>query len=136
MITPYLNFGGNCEAPFKYYEKHLGGKVDMMMRYADAPPDMPVPQEHKNHVLHAHMTIGDANIMGADAPPDRFQKPVGFSVSLTVKDFAEAERKFKALKEGGTEIMPFGKTFFAKGFGMCRDQFDIPWMVNCPAEGM
>jgi PhnB protein len=30
--------------------------------------------------------------------------------------------------------MPFGKTFFAKGFGMCIDQFGIPWMVNCPLE--
>src|SRR5690349_9559892 len=76
MITPYLNYSGNCEAAFKYYEKHLGGKVDMMMRYADAPPDTPVPQEHKNFVMHAHMTIGDAFIMGADAPPDRFHKPM------------------------------------------------------------
>ena len=32
--------------------------------------------------------------------------------------------------------MPFSKTFFAKGFGMCVDQFGIPWMVNSPLEGM
>ena len=32
--------------------------------------------------------------------------------------------------------MPFGKTFFSKGFGMCVDQFGIPWMVNCPKEEM
>ena len=31
--------------------------------------------------------------------------------------------------------MPFGKTFFAKGFGMCVDQFGMPWMVNCPHGG-
>ncbi len=30
--------------------------------------------------------------------------------------------------------MPFGKTFFSKGFGMCIDQFGIPWMVNCAAR--
>ena len=136
MITPYLHFGGNCDAAFKFYEKHLGGKIDMMMRYADAPPDMPTSPDHKNLVMHAHMTIGDASIMGADAPPERFQKPQGFSVSLTVKELGDAERKFKALSQGGTETMPFGKTFFAKGFGMCTDQFGIPWMVNCPAEGM
>jgi Uncharacterized protein conserved in bacteria len=29
---------------------------------------------------------------------------------------------------------PSGKTFFSKGFGMCVDQFGIPWMVNCPLE--
>jgi PhnB protein len=136
MITPYLHFRGNCDAAFKYYEKHLGGKVDMLMRYADAPPDMPASPEHKNLVMHAHMTIGDAHIMGADAPPERYHKPAGFSVSLTVKDLGEAERKFKALSQGGNETMPFGQTFFAKGFGMCTDQYGIPWMVNCPAEGM
>jgi PhnB protein len=64
-----------------------------------------------------------------------FHKPQGFAVSLTVKDPAEGERKFKALCEGGSTNMPFGKTFFSKGFGMCVDQFGIPWMVNCPLEG-
>jgi PhnB protein len=57
-------------------------------------------------------------------------------VSLTVNDPAEAERKFKALCEGGSANMPFSKTFFSKGFGMCVDQFGIPWMVNCPLEDM
>ena len=48
-------------------------------------------------------------------------QPQGFSVSLTVENPADAERKFKALSEGGSVNMPFGKTFFAKGFGMCVD---------------
>ena len=68
--------------------------------------------------------------------PSTFHKPQGFSVSLTVADPAEAERKFKALCEGGSVNMPFGKTFFSRGFGMCVDQFGIPWMVNCPPESM
>jgi PhnB protein len=74
--------------------------------------------------------------MASDAPPDHFHKPQGFAVSLTVTDLAEAEKKFKALAEGGAENMPFEKTFFSKGFGMCVDQFGQPWMVNCPLEGM
>ena len=32
--------------------------------------------------------------------------------------------------------MPFAKTFFSKGFGMCVDKFGTPWMVNSPLEGM
>ena len=51
-----------------------------------------------------------------------------------VEDAADAERKFKALSEGGSVNMPFGKTFFSKGFGMCVDRFGIPWMVNCRME--
>ena len=72
--------------------------------------------------------------MASDAPPGHYQKPQGFSVSLQVEDPDDAERRFKALAEGGTVTMPFGKTFFSKGFGMCVDQFGIPWMVNCPQK--
>jgi PhnB protein len=136
MISPYLHYNGNCAAAFKYYEKQLGAKIEMMLHYKDAPPEMPASPEHKDLVMHARMSIDGAIVMASDAPPERFHKPQGFSVSLSVKDLGEAERKFKALSQGGSEMMPFGKTFFAKGFGMCTDQFGIPWMVNCPAEGM
>jgi len=53
---------------------------------------------------------------------------------LTVNDPAEAERKFKALSDGGSVNMAFSKTFFAKGFGMCTDRFGIPWMVMSPLD--
>jgi len=136
MLSPYLFYDSNCEAAFKFYEKTLGGKIEMMLRNEDAPPEMPFPPERKHKIMHARMTIGDQVLMASDAPPDHFHKPQGFSVSLTVKDPAEAERKFTALAEGGSVNMPFGKTFFSKGFGMCSDQFGIPWMVNSPLEGM
>ncbi len=136
MLSPYLFYDGNCEAAFKFYEKTLGGKIEMMLRNEDAPPEMPSPPERKHKIMHARMTIGGQVLMASDAPPEHFHKPQGYSVSLTVKDPAEAERKFKALAEGGSVNMPFGKTFFSKGFGMCSDQFGIPWMVNSPLEGM
>jgi PhnB protein len=28
-LHTYLNFGGNCEAAFQFYEQHLGGKITM-----------------------------------------------------------------------------------------------------------
>ena len=96
---------------------------------------MPSPPERKKQIMHARISIGGQVLMASDAPPEHFHKPQGFSVSLTVADPAEAERKFKALCEGGSITMPFGKTFFSKGFGMGIDQFGIPWMVNCPLEG-
>ena len=138
QINPYLFFDSNCEAAFKFYEKVLGGKIEMMLRNEDAPPDfgMPSPPERKQKIMHAKMSIDGQVLMASDAPPSHFHKPQGFAISITIKDVAEAERKFKALSEGGAANMPFGKTFFAKGFGMCVDQFGIPWMVNCPAEGM
>jgi PhnB protein len=134
MLNPYLFYDSNCEAAFKFYEKTLGGKIEVMLRNEEGPPEMASPPERKHKIMHARMTIGGQVLMASDAPPDHFHKPQGFAVSLTVPDPAEAERKFKALSEGGSVNMPFGKTFFSKGFGMCSDQFGIPWMVNSPLE--
>ena len=135
MLNPYLFYNGNCEAAFKFYENTLGAKIELLLRDTDAPPDMPAPPERKNQVMHARLSIDGQVLMASDAPPEHFHKPQGFSVSLQVQDPAEAERKFKALSEGGSVNMAFGKTFFSKGFGMCVDQFGIPWMVNSPMEG-
>jgi PhnB protein len=136
QINPYLFYDSNCEAAFKFYEKVLGGKIEMMLRNEEAPESMPSPPERKKNIMHARMSIDGHVLMASDAPPEHFHKPQGFSVSLTFSDPAEAERKFNALFEGGTVGMPFGKTFFSKGFGMGVDQFGIPWMVNCPLEGL
>ena len=136
MLSPYLFYDSNCEAAFKFYEKTLGGKIEVMLRNEEGPPEMASPPERKHKIMHARMTIGGQVLMASDAPPDHFHKPQGFSVSLTFTDPAEAERKFKALSEGGSVNMPFGKTFFSQGFGMCSDQFGIPWMVSCSLEGM
>jgi PhnB protein len=136
MLNPYLFYNDNCEAAFKYYEKVLGGKIEFMLRADEGPADMKPGPGREKKIMHARMSIGGQVLMASDAPPGHFHKPQGFSVSLTVADLAEAEKKFKALAEGGSENMPFGKTFFSKGFGMCTDQFGTPWMVNCPLEGM
>ncbi len=134
QVNPYLFYDGNCEAAFKFYEKALGAKTELMFRNEEAPESMPAPPERKKKIMHARMTIDGTVLMASDAPPEHFHKPQGFSVSLTVGEPAEAERKFKALSEGGSVKMPFSKTFFSRGFGMCVDQFGIPWMVNCPPE--
>ena len=136
QFEPYLSFNGNCAEAMRFYEKTLGGKIEMLLRNEEAPEEMPAPPERKKQIMHARISIDGEVLMASDAPPEHFHKPQGFSVSLTVGEPAEAERKFKALSEGGSVNMPFGKTFFSKGFGMCVDQFGIPWMVNCPLEGM
>ncbi len=134
QVNPYLIYNGNCEAAFRFYEKVLGARIDAMLTHESAPPDMPMPPDWAKKIMHAKLSLDGEVIMASDAPPDHFQKPQGFSVSLAVEDPADAERKFKALSEGGTVTMPFGKTFFSRGFGMCVDPFGIPWMVNCPMD--
>ena len=81
--------------------------------------------------MHARLVVGDKVLMGSDAPPEHYEGPKGFSVSLTINDLADAERIFHALAENGTVRMPLQETFWAVRFGMLVDRFGIPWMVNC-----
>jgi PhnB protein len=131
QLNPYLNFNGQCEQAFKFYAEVLGGKIEMMMTHAESPIADQVPADWRKKIIHARMTIGDQVLMGSDAPPDRYQKPQGFSVSLGPDKPADAERMFKALSSGGTVQMPLQKTFWSAAFGVLVDRFGIPWMVSC-----
>jgi len=136
MICPYLTFNSDCEEAVNHYVEVLGAKIEMMMRNSDAPEGMPYAPERKDKIMHVRFSINGDVVMASDSPPEYYQgKPQGISVSLQIDDVAEAERKFNALLAGGSITMPFGKTFWAKGFGMGVDRFGIPWMINCPAEG-
>jgi len=129
-INPYLGFSGQCAEAFQFYADVLGGKIEFTMKYGEMP-DMPATPGWENKIMHAHLRVGDQDLMGADAPPQMQEKPQGFSVSLHVDEPAEADRVFAALSEGGSTSMPIQETFWARRFGMCTDRFGIPWMVNC-----
>jgi len=135
QLRPYLTFNGDCEAAFKFYEQCLGGKIESMRRHKGTPAEEQVPSEWRDKILHAQMVVGDQVLLASDAPPGHYDAPRGIHVMLHMKDAAEAERIFNALSENGKIQMPFQRTFWAAGFGMCVDRFGIPWMVNCEQEG-
>jgi PhnB protein len=135
QISPYLTFPGQCEVAFKFYEKSLGGKIVMMMPFSEMPgQDSHVPTGWADKIVHARMIVQDQILMASDAPPERYERPQGFSVSLQIKEPDEAERVFHALAENGQISMPIQPTFWSLRFGMLVDQFGIPWMINCEQE--
>lgn len=130
-VNAYLNFNGQCEEAFKFYEKVLGGKVDGMMKFEGTPAAEYAPAEWKDKVLHAQMKIGNSVLMGADAPPGQYAEAKGTTIAVHPKTVEEAEKVFAALAEGGTVLMPLEKTFWADKFGMLTDRFGTPWLINC-----
>jgi PhnB protein len=129
-LHTYLNYGGNCEEALRFYEKHLGGKIVMMMKFGDQPEAAAnAPAGMKNAVLHARITIGDTLLMASDGPPDRFQPMRSVYLSLGVGSNEEAERIHKLLADGGEIFMPMQETFFAHRFSMLRDKFGTSWMI-------
>ena len=42
-LNTYLNYDGNCAEAFRFYEKHLGGKIIAMMTFDQAPDPSQIP---------------------------------------------------------------------------------------------
>ena len=134
QLNTYLNYGGNCEQAFRFYEEHLGGKVTMLMRHGEQPNASNVAPEWKNAVLHARMTLGGTDLLGADIPPDRFQPMRSAYLTLSVASVGEAERVYDLLTDGGEIFMKLEETFFASRFAMLRDRFGTSWMILGPRK--
>jgi len=123
----YVNFAGTCAEAFRFYEKHLGGKIGMLMTHGQAPDQSRVDPAWKDAVLHARISLGETDLMGADVPTAQPMRSA--YLSLGVDTDAEAERVFSALAQGGEVFMPMQETFFATRFGQLRDRFGINWMI-------
>jgi PhnB protein len=132
QIQPYLFFDGRTEEAIEFYQRAIGAKVEMMMRFKEAPePHQPgmCPPGSENKIMHAAFKVGDSMVLASDgqcAGKPAFQ---GVALSLTVKDEAEAKRAFSALSDGGQVQMPLTKTFFSPAFGMLADRFGMGWMI-------
>ena len=134
-INAYLSFNGNCKEAFEFYQKALGGEITYMSTYGESPMAEQTPPEQLDRIMHARLIVGDAVLMGSDAPPQFFSQPQGFTVSINVDGAEEGKSIFTALSEGGQVRMAFEKTFWAEGFGMVIDKFGTPWMVNAGMSG-
>lgn len=131
-LTPYLFFDGRCEEALDFYTKSLGAEVEMLMRFKESPEPPPpgmVPPGSESKVMHASVRLNGASFMASDGRAQGRPKFEGFSLSITAKDEADADRKFAALSDGGKVEMPLAKTFFAKKFGMVTDRFGVNWMI-------
>ncbi len=126
----YVNFGGNCEEAFRFYEQHLGGKVTGFFRWKEMPDaEKHTPRGMAEKVLHARMELAGETLMGSDVPGAEAMRSA--YLSLTVDSIEEAERIYNLLNEGGEVFMKMGETFFAQRFGQFRDRFGVNWMVIC-----
>lgn len=132
-LVPYLFFSGKCEQAFAHYVAALGGQVESLMRFGDAP--MPTAEEDKNRVMHGVMRAGDLVIMGADGKCGETAQAAGnVSLMLSSKTPEEQDKAWAVLSEGATITLPLQQQFWGARFGMLTDKFGIAWMLNCETQ--
>jgi PhnB protein len=122
----YLNYRGNCEQAFRFYEQHLGGRITGIVRHGEQS-NSGVAADWKDKVLHARIEIGATVLMGADVPQSEPMRSA--YLALTLDREADAEHVYTLLRDGGQIFMKMEKTPFANRFAMLRDKFGTSWML-------
>jgi len=129
QVQSYLFFNGRCEEAIEFYKNTLGAKVEMLMRFKEAPGDHKCSPGTEEKVMHSCLRIGETAVMASDGMAQGKPEFKGFSLTINAKDKAEADRLFGALSDGGQVHQPLIETFFSPRFGMLTDKFGVGWMV-------
>ncbi|MGB6537854.1 MAG: VOC family protein [Xanthobacteraceae bacterium] len=129
QVQPYLSFEGRCDEAIEFYKQALGAKLDMVMRFKEAPDQSMVTPQNKDKVMHAALHLGDTQLLMSDGRCQGGPNFKGIALALSAASDADAERMFNALADGGQVQMPMAKTFFSSRFGMVADKFGVGWMV-------
>ena len=84
--------------------------------------------------MHASFKVGDTEIMASDGDcGEAHELQAASRSSLSVKDDAEAKRRFDALADGGkVDAAARSRRSSRSSFGMLTDQFGVGWMVIVP----
>jgi PhnB protein len=132
-LETYLFFDGTCAEAMRFYERTLGGKIEMMMTHGESPMGTECSPANKDRIMHARLVIDGRGLMASDSMEGDPAGMKGFSLSLGYPTNADAQRIFAALSDGAKKvIMPISKTFWAEAFGIVEDRFGTSWMISGP----
>lgn len=131
-LNPYLNFDGNAEEAFRFYQSVFGG--ELFVQKMDSVPGMEIPENEKNRTMHVSLPIGNGqNLMASDCLPSQGHVlKVGNNnyISISPDSREEADRIFNGLSAGGKVEMPMEDMFWGDYFGSFTDKFGVCWMIN------
>lgn len=131
-LNPYLNFDGNAEEAFRFYQSVFGG--ELFIQKMSSVPDFKVPEEEKDRTMHVGLPIGNGQfLMASDCLPSQghiLKQGNNNYISISTESKEEADRIFNGLSAGGTVEMPMADMFWGDYFGSFVDKFGVCWMIN------
>ncbi len=133
-IKTYLTFSGNCKEAMHFYQKCLGGVLELQT-VGESPMATQMPKEMKDAILHGNLITGNIEIMASDMVGEKGLKS-GNNVSLFLNCESEhqIEEMFLKLSEKGSKNHLLEKTFWGATFGDLTDQFGTHWLLNYTRE--
>ena len=133
LINPHINFNGNAEEAFRFYQSVFGGEFVNIIRFKDiASPEYPIPEKEADKIMHIALPIGKNKLMANDVPESmgRVNENENRSkIAISAESPEEAVKLYNGLSAGGNIEVPWNSTF-----GMFRDKFGIEWMVSFDPE--
>ncbi len=134
-INPYINFNGNAEEAFTFYQSVLGGEFGQIIRFKDvASAEFPVAESEANKVMRITLPVGSTMLIANDVPEmmGRVSENENRSkITVMTESKEEAERIFEGLSVDGTVEMPMAESPWGTTFAMFRDKYGIEWTVEC-----
>lgn len=134
LINPHINFNGNAEEAFTFYQSVFGGAFTKIIRFKDiASADFPVPEKEADKIMHIALPIGGNVLMGNDVPEilgTVNENENRSKISVSAANRAEADAVFNGLSAGGAVECPMADSPWGTYFGMFRDKYGIEWVVE------
>jgi PhnB protein len=135
LINPHINFNGNAEEAFTFYQSVFGGTFTKIIRFKDiASPEFPVAEKEENKIMHIALPIGKSNMLMANDVPEMLgrvnENENRSKISISAESKEEADKIFNGLSAGGKVEVPIADGFGGSYFGMFRDKYGIEWMVD------
>jgi len=139
VINPHINFNGNAEEAFTFYQSVFGGQFSKIIRFKDlAGPEFPIAEKDENKIMHIALPIGEHNMLMANDVPDFLgkvnEKENRSKIAISAASKEEADRLFNGLSAGGEIEYPIADSPWGTYFGMFRDKYGIEWMVDFDAK--
>lgn len=135
MLNPWLNFNGNAEEAFEFYQSVFGGEFEKVVRFKDiATEEFPVDEKEEQKIMYIALPIGNNTKIIANDVPEVLgkvnERENRSKILVNCESREEADRLFEGLSAGGEVEGPMGDSPWDSYAGMFRDKYGIEWIIE------
>lgn len=94
-------------------------------------PAFTILEEAKNRVFHAHLNIGNTELLLSDTfSGQTVEAGTNMDACVTLQNAEKAKEVFEKLQADGEILMPLTPTDWSPAYGQVKDKFGITWQIS------